>query len=36
MSNHLYDFFISTEAYADVGYMWQVDNGHVSSLTSGW
>ena len=32
MSNHLYDFFISTEAYADAGYMRQVDNGHVTQM----
>lgn len=32
MSNHLYDFFISTEAYADVEYMRQVDNGHVTQM----
>ena len=32
MSNHLHDFFISTEAYADAGYMRQVDNGHVTQM----
>lgn len=32
MSNHLYDFFVSREAYVDVGYMRQVDNGHVTQM----
>lgn len=32
MSNHLYDFFISREAYVDVGYMRQVDNDHVTQM----
>lgn len=32
MSNRLYGFCINPKAYADVGYMWQVDNGRVTQL----
>jgi hypothetical protein len=32
MSNHLYGFCINPKAYDDVGYMWRVDNGHVTQL----
>ena len=32
MSSHLYGFCMSTKAYTDVGYMLQVDNGHVTQL----